>query len=542
MNKLVAIYARVSCDHQKEQNTIASQTAALRDYAQAHQYTVPPQWVFEDEGYSGSVLVRPGLERLRDLIAEGTIETVLIHGPDRLSRNYAYQTLLLEEFGRHGAEVIFLRAPAADTPEARLLLQFQGMIAEYERAQIAERSRRGRLHRAKEGMINVLSAAPYGYHYVKKSQSAQAYYQVVESEAQVVRQVFELYTVEGKSIRALVRTLNAQNVPTRTRKGPWIHTTVWSMLRNPAYQGRACFGKVERVAPSAQPGRARRLWAKSSSVKRPRPPAQWIEIPVPALVSPETFELARQRLKLNKELSARRTIEPSVLQGLLVCGQCGHALCRTKVWTYRGQKRYRYYRCLGSQRRRSGGRICDARPVRVEQLDLLVWDQLWQLLSRPELVEREIERRLQEYRQSSPVEQRKDKLSKELARIEHQTDKLLDAYQEGLLDLEQLRSRTPELKKRQSALEKELESLRLQSIEHDRLIEMNVSIERFMEQLRNSAQTLDVQQKQRIARLLVREVVVQADTLTINHSIPFSEHLNGQKLPVSSLCTGRLDG
>src|SRR6266699_3238516 len=169
MNQIAAIYARVSSDRQKEQQTIGSQRAALFEYAQAHQYTLAPEWQFEDDGYSGGTLVRPGLERLRDLIAEGAIETVLIYGPDRLSRNYAYQVLLLEEFDRHGTAVVFLNAPAADTPEQKLLLQFQGMIAEYERAQIAERCRRGKRHQAKAGMINVLSAAPYGYRYVKKT-------------------------------------------------------------------------------------------------------------------------------------------------------------------------------------------------------------------------------------------------------------------------------------------------------------------------------------------------------------------------------------
>src|SRR5467141_1285494 len=108
MSKTAAIYARVSSDRQKEQNTIASQLSALQDYAQTHEYTVPPEWVFADEGYSGSVLVRPALERLRDLIAEGAVETLLIYEPDRLSRKHAYQVLLLEEFARHGATVVFL--------------------------------------------------------------------------------------------------------------------------------------------------------------------------------------------------------------------------------------------------------------------------------------------------------------------------------------------------------------------------------------------------------------------------------------------------
>src|SRR5256714_2326807 len=203
MKKQAAIYARVSSDRQKEQKTIASQTALLREYAKAQGYVVPKDWIFEDEGYSGAVLARPGLERLRDLAAERLLETILVYAPDRLSRNYAYQVLLIEEFGRGGAETIFIKSAGGDSPEERLLVQFQGMIAEYERAQIAERSRRGKRHRAKSGCINVLSGAPYGYHYVRKTDTAAAYYAVIESEAEVVREVFERYTRQLWSIGAI---------------------------------------------------------------------------------------------------------------------------------------------------------------------------------------------------------------------------------------------------------------------------------------------------------------------------------------------------
>jgi site-specific DNA recombinase len=143
MNKPAAIYARVSSDRQKENHTIASQTAALVEYAQTHGFSVPPEWVFQDEGYS-AILVRPGLEAPRDLAAEGQIAAALVYSPDRLSRKYAYQILLSEELSRCGVELIFLKAPAGATPEDQLLVQFQGMIAEYERAQIAERCRRGK--------------------------------------------------------------------------------------------------------------------------------------------------------------------------------------------------------------------------------------------------------------------------------------------------------------------------------------------------------------------------------------------------------------
>jgi site-specific DNA recombinase len=165
--KTAAIYARVSSDRQKEEQTIASQTSALRAYAAAHEYRVPEGYVFEDEGWSGATLVRPGLERLRDLAAQGQLEVVLVYSPDRLSRKYAYRVLVLDEFTRHGVDVVFLRSPRADTPEDVLLLQFQGMIAEYEKAQISERTRRGKRHRAQAGSVNALTAAPFGYRYVR---------------------------------------------------------------------------------------------------------------------------------------------------------------------------------------------------------------------------------------------------------------------------------------------------------------------------------------------------------------------------------------
>src|SRR6202048_4818765 len=187
MMRMTAIYARVSSEQQREENTISSQTASLIEFANHHELEVPKEWVFEDEGYSGATLERPGLERVRDLAAEGQIQAVLAYSPDRLSRKYAYQILLIEEFAKHGVETIFVNAPQGTSPEDHLLVQFQGMIAEYERAQILERSRRGKRHRAKSGEVSVLSGAPYGYLYVRKTDDAPASYTVIEAEARVVQ-------------------------------------------------------------------------------------------------------------------------------------------------------------------------------------------------------------------------------------------------------------------------------------------------------------------------------------------------------------------
>jgi site-specific DNA recombinase len=175
------IYARVSSARQKKDETIASQTAALRAHAEQRGLEVPEEWVFEDEGHSGATLIRPALERLRDLVAGVGVDVVLCYSPDRLARKFAYQALLIEEFTRAGTRVEFIKGPRGESPEDQLLVQFQGMFAEYEKAQILERYRRGKTHRAKTGSINVLSGAPFGYRYIRKNAHAGAAYEIIST-------------------------------------------------------------------------------------------------------------------------------------------------------------------------------------------------------------------------------------------------------------------------------------------------------------------------------------------------------------------------
>jgi len=467
MNKTAAIYARVSSDRQKENHTIASQTAALIEYAEANGYTVPAEWVFQDEGYSGASLVRPGLEALRDLAAEGQIRAALVYSPDRLSRKYAYQVLLAEELSRCGVELVFLKAPAGTSPEDHLLVQFQGMIAEYERAQIVERSRRGKRHKAQEGLVNVLSGAPYGYRYVRKTDDSAAYYEVIESEAAVVRMVFESYTQQGLSINAIARMLNERRIPTRTATTRWERSTVWSLLRNPAYRGRACYGKTE-LRPRqriTRPLRQRQGMPSRNSASHERPREDWIEVPVPALVSDETFALAQEQLEKNKHHSPRRTIEPTLLQGMLVCQQCGYGLYRASTWT--SKRQLHYYRCIGSDGyRRLKGPVCTNRPIRQDALDEFVWNEIIRLLDDPTLVQGEIDRRQQAARNADPLRKREEELHREQARLEKFSDRLISAYQEGLVTLPQLRHRMPGLRKQAQAVESELQSLEMTALGH----------------------------------------------------------------------------
>lgn len=521
MTRPAAIYARVSSDRQKENHTIASQLAALVEYADSHGYLVPPEWRFQDEGYSGAILLRPGLEAVRDLAAAGHIEAVLVFSPDRLSRKYAYQVLLAEELSRCGVELVFLKAPSGTTPEDQLLVQFQGMIAEYERAQILERSRRGKRHRAKHGEVGVLSGAPYGYRYVRKTEEMAAYYEVIEAEAEVVHQVFDLYTVAGLSIGAIARRLSERGVPTRKHSARWERSVVWAMLRNPAYAGTACFGKTQ-MAPRqriTRPLRLRGGVATRESSHHELPRDQWIEIPVPALVTRDTFALAQEFLERNKKHAPRRTIEPSILQGLVCCRNCGYALYRTATRT--SARKIYYYRCLGSDAYRHAGKaVCDHRPIRQDLLDHLVWSEMVRLLEDPTLIQAELNRRLEAARNSSSTKRRQETLTRELARVRKSMERLLTAYQEELLSLDELRRRMPDLRQREQVLQAELQSVCTQEADRAAYLRLAETLTAFLERLRTNAQTLDVRERQRITRLLVKEVVVGHDHITIRHSIP----------------------
>jgi len=525
--KTAAIYARVSSDRQKEEQTIASQTSALREYASEHAYVVPDGYVFEDEGWSGATLIRPGLERLRDLAAQGHVDTVLVYSPDRLSRKYAYQVLVLEEFARHGVTVVFLRGPRAETPEDVLLLQFQGMIAEYEKAQISERTRRGKRHRAQAGLVNALTGAPYGYRYVRKSDDAPARYDIVEPDATVVREVFRRYAEEGASLKVLARWLTTARIPTRTGQPGWNTSTVWTMLRNSAYQGRAYF---QKTMPAGRQRITRRLRQRGSlpsrgGCKRPRPRHEWIEIPVPPLISSAQFALAQERFAQNRRFAARHTKRPSLLQGLLVCHLCGYAFYRSSSRTAR--REYLYYRCAGTdiyRNRFPSGHRCTNRPVRQDALDALVWSEVVQLLANPALVRTEIDQRLADLRASHPVDVQRDIATKELARLRASITRLIEAYQEQLVSLDELRSRMPPLRHREAAVQAQLAALEADRLDAETYLALAEGLEGFLAKLHDAAQSLDISDRQRVLRLVVKEVQVGPEAIVIKHSIPSSGH------------------
>ena len=241
----VAIYARVSSERQAEEQTIESQLSALRERIANDGHELDEHMQFIDDGVSGATLMRPDLERLRDTAYVGGFQKLYVHSPDRLARRYAYQVLLVDELKKHDVEIAFLNREIGASPEEDLLLQMQGMFAEYERAKIMERSRRGKRHAATRGNVSVLSSAPYGYRYISKREGdGVAAFEVNDEQAAVVKQIFEWVGRDRISIGEVKRRLDAQEIPTAKGKTWWDRTAIWGMLNNPTYKGAAAFGKT----------------------------------------------------------------------------------------------------------------------------------------------------------------------------------------------------------------------------------------------------------------------------------------------------------
>ncbi len=527
MTTSVAIYARVSSARQKKDQTIGSQTAALRAHAAEKRLELTEEWVFEDEGHSGATLVRPALERLRDLVAQAGVDVVLCYAPDRLARKFAYQALLIEEFARAGTRVEFVRGPRGDSPEDQLMVQFQGMFAEYEKAQLMERYRRGKTYRARTGSINVLGGAPFGYRYLRKTPECGAAYEIVESEAALVAELFRRYTDDQASIADLTRWLTATGTRTRTGKTRWDRSVVWGMLRNPAYKGQAAFGKTKILHESPGLNRRARLEGRSTprAVKAAdRPHEEWITIPVPALITPATFERAAQRLADNKRFASRNSKVPSLLQGLIACVSCGYGYYRTSTTTSSGKKIY-YYRCLGSDDYRyEGGRVCTNKPVRADYLDTVVWDHIIAMIADPHLIRTEIDKRLERARTSDPATRRRGRLERALAKATAAITRMIEAFQEQLVTLDELRSRMPDLRARESNLRGQLAALDASIADRDAYLKLADDLEGFLAQLRDNAESAEVPERQRVLRLLVKDILIGPEKINIRHRIPVREH------------------
>jgi site-specific DNA recombinase len=517
----VALYARVSTGRQEREQTITSQLSALHTWAEEQGHEVLPDHIYRDEGWSGARLDRPALDRLRDAAQEGAFALVAVWSPDRLARKYAYQVLLLEEFRRVGCEVAFLQHPLSDEPNDQLLLQIQGAMAEYERALLQERFRRGRLQKIRAGHY-LSSKPPYGYRYIPKRDGVPGYLVIDEHEAEIVRTVYHWIVDEQLTVRQSVKRLNHSGWRPRSGKAHWSTSTLHGLLANPIYTGTAYFNRYT-YRPPHKPRRPQSPRATEASCRTPRPREEWIGVSVPVLIDDDTYQRAQTQLARNSQLSFRHNTHHSYLfRCLLRCGLCGLNMFGRTCSTTATLPALRYYNCKGKDLLGSGRpHRCPQRTIKAEELEAVVWDHIVELLSHPAQL-------LAQFAQFATLGAEPDaqaraelhRLQTHAQRLAREETRLLDAYQAGVLSLAELGQRRDVITQRRHVLQEQREQQ--QRLRHQELHAHAVltDLTQFCARIRRRLPAVTLAEKQALLQLLIDRIIVGTDTVEIQHVIP----------------------
>jgi site-specific DNA recombinase len=510
-----AVYARVSTTRQAQAQTIEQQLDRLRLAAAERGWVLDEQHVYRDDGFSGASLGRPGLDRLRDHAALADLDVALVTAPDRLARNYVHQVLLIEELAGHGCRVEFLDRPMNSDPHDQLLLQIRGAVAEYERTLIAERMRRGRQAKLRAGTLLPWTTPPFGYRLDPERPRDPAAVRVEPAEAALVAQLFDWYLEPQATIYRLARRLTELGVATTRGKSRWNPASVRGILRNPGYTGRALTNRT-RVAP-ARRRKSAMLPAGPGVSHAPRPPQDWIEVPVPPVVSAEVFAQVQAKLDANQQGAARNTRHEYLLRALVSCGAC-----RLSCGCRQNAAGYSYYLCRGrtDPLRVAQGQRCAARYIPAAQLDELVWADLCALLTDPAQVARALARARCGAWLPQELQARQATIRKALSQLDRQAQRLLDAYLAQVIGLDELQRKRQELDRRQATLAAQQRQLQATTEQRLELTAVAGGIERFCQTIRTGLATATFTQRRQLAELLIDRVIVTDDQAEIRYVLP----------------------
>jgi len=508
----IAIYARVSSETQAKEGTIESQIEALKSYAKEHDHDIAFKCL--DNGYSGTTLIRPGLDQLRDLAQAGSIEGVLILSPDRLSRTQANQIILVQEFKKRNVQLIFTTQNSGDSPEDNFMLQVQGAVAEYERIKLLDRTRRGTIHAIKKGQING-GNPPLGYRYIPKDKNMVGRWEVNPDEAKTVQYIFDLYVNENMKGSQIAKCLNDESVPCRGAK--WWASQIYEVLKSETYTGTAYMFTHKSVEPKKY-SKAITYRKKINTARVLRPREDWFGIPVTPIIDVQTWNKAQGLLKQNAYRSRRNNNRHEyLLRGLVVCGLCG---CMASGYV---SNRSTYYSCGARRHKNVTSKPHDELiQVNHKHLDERVWSGLTVLLSDPDNLKAQLEKRIQAKKAIYPVGQAISQFDKELYQLDAQEKRILDAYREEVISLPDLKEQKDMISNRRRVLEakkkaalSQSESLGQPQITMDMLGDVTNRFQRVMAKS-------DFATREKLVNLLVNSVTLMTDKAIVSGNIPIT--------------------
>jgi site-specific DNA recombinase len=515
----IAIYVRVSTQRQAQTQSIDQQLDRLQRVVADRRWQLDEDHVFRDDGYSGASLRRPGLDRLRDLAALARLDRILITDPDRLARNYVHQVLLLDELQRHGCQVEFTDRPLSDDPQDRLLLQIRGAVAEYERTLIAERTRRGRLHKLRSGQMLPWTRPPYGYRVDPDRPRDPAGVRADPAAAATVAELFRWYADEGRSFMAVVQRLHDLGVRSPSGREYWGVATVRGVLTNPTYTGTA-YANRTRVRAARVRRSATHPMGRPRDSQAPLPPEEWIAAAtVPAIVTREQFDRVQARIAANRSFARRNNTAASyLLRAMVSCGSCRLA-CQARRALPSGKT---YYICTGKavRVRQRLGRTCPSKFIPAGVLDELVWADLVALLQHPDRVAKALRRAAGGCGLPQELQARRENLRRGRSSLAQQIERLTEAYLSGVVALVEYRRRRTELERRAAALATQEGLLAREVGRESELSGLVSSARSFAERVRAGLDTATFERKRQLVELLIDRVVVTGDDVEIRYAFP----------------------
>lgn len=519
--KLIATYARVSENPDEEEQTIKNQTMTLKDYAEKNNFQIVKE--YKDDDWSGDILERPDLDRLRiDAKNKNKVwEAVLIYDPDRLARRYSYQELVMDELREAGVEVIFVTVAAPKNSEDKILHGVRGLFAEYERAKIAERFRLGKLRKVKEG--HILTTKPlYGYDYTAKQDKVHGFYEINQEESRVVKIIFSWVANDGLTLRKVVRKLQELEIkPRNSKRGVWNTSTLSTMLKHRGYIGEAHYGASYAVVPE-KPQKNEKYKKLKKTSRKLRPKDEWITVPIPAIIEPELFEKAAKQLKKNFDLCQRNRKNEYLLAGKISCS-CG----RHRHGEGYYNKPNKYYRCDDRALNFPLPAKCKEKGINAQVADQLVWDKMAELMSSPKLLAEQVQRWFENrHEKAKPVLVNTEALKKETKNIDEQIERYNKGYGAGVFTLEQLRGYTDPLREKINQFKTQIASAASEVGQIQLRMPTKQDMESFALKAKETLQELNFEAKRAIILNAVESIVGNRESLQIIGLIPINQNVS----------------
>ena len=531
--KRASYYARVSTLAQKEQGTIRGQQDVLTAQIRADGNILVKKYV--DEGWSGSNLERPALDRLRNDLKKNLFDVVYFIDSDRISRDVGFQRIIISELLKYEKGIIVKGKNYVNDPENKLTMTVLGAVNEFERTKIMERTIRGRRSKARRGS-HVDGARIFGYTYVKKTDKTDGHRIINDEEADIIRFMFEAYARTEISLNGLCRLLEKKRIKTASGKDYWKSSVVRGMLTNENYIGNHYFNRVYKVEPRKKRTNKRYARSRKTGV-RVRDSQEWIKIPMPAIIDKSLFNDVQRKLSRNKKVFRGDT--SYLLSGLIKCGECGHTYSGTQ-W-----KGVKYYKCNYRDKRYNHVKDtalphCRNSAVNGDLIERMIENAVETRVLDPQIIRGHID--VLKSKKDTTVKRLNGKaagIKNNIKTLEGRKGRIIDLYADGHLDKNDYIAKMQELKIRMNALVQDLEETdrQIMLIGNTKLAETDVN--NFCRLSKKKWEMLNGADKFLFLKKIVEEIVITKNnaekSITIRGLIPPHDNL----LPAHCNSSGR---